>query len=681
MVLNRVVVKRLLQIIFMGVAHIMVLIMMPRLLPGFNYTSLLALVTMIIGLALAQSGFWWLFVNFFSRLPILLYPLMTTFLNPFFIFLLGRFLPGIVIQDIPTALWILVELTVVNTLVSSLIFLDEDQWFDRHVIGGMVKRAGEQVGTVVPGFLFVEIDGLSEELLRRTIENGDMPTLQKWLQHGSHKILGWETDFSSQTGSMQSGILLGENANIPAYRWWDRQQRRLVQSGLPSDALQIEKQRTNGAGLCNKGGSSRGNMFSGDASESLFTISTLLDRSRDRGPGFYFYLINPYVVISLITRFFLEVVKEWGQSFWQRVQRYPYRIRSRNFFYAFLRGFMSPVLQDLSTYAAISDIMRGLPAIYLLYAGYDDLAHYAGMYSSEANQALKETDRYFARIERALKDAPRPYHFIVLSDHGQSLGLTFQAAYGLKLDELVKGLIKDDPKVVAALDTHEAWDNLNAFLHETIAPSSRTADLVRRALANKTEKENVQVGPKRKLDKKIAATAEDGKILVLASGCCGLIYFTAANERLTQEQIQEDYPGLLFNLIAHPGIGFALVQSRRYGAMVLGKAGVYYLVDDKIEGIDPLKDYGANAAMHIRQVSSYENCPDILLNATYDPITQEISAFEDLVSHHGGLGGMQNFPFILYPTTLQAPKTPLVGACSVYLLLRDWRNQVQSPQD
>ena len=35
-------------------------------------------------------------------------------------------------------------------------------------------------------------------------------------------LTGWETDFSAQTGAMQMGILIGNNDEIPAYRWWDR---------------------------------------------------------------------------------------------------------------------------------------------------------------------------------------------------------------------------------------------------------------------------------------------------------------------------------------------------------------------------------------------------------------------------------------------------------------------------
>ena len=108
---------------------------------------------------------------------------------------------------------------------------------------------------------------------------------------------------------------------------------------------------------------------------------------------------------------------------------------------------MSPVLQDMVTYTLISDILRGLPAVYALYAGYDDLAHFAGMTATETFEALHEVDRYFARVENAIKIAPRPYHIVILADHGQSLGPTFESAYGKTLEQLVKELMKSDSEV------------------------------------------------------------------------------------------------------------------------------------------------------------------------------------------------------------------------------------------
>ena len=148
----------------------------------------------------------------------------------------------------------------------------------------------------------------------------------------------------------------------------------------------------------------------------------------------------------------------------QKRRKDTYRISARNPGYALLRGFLSPFLQDLTTYMVNSDVLRGMPAIYALYAGYDDLCHFAGIHSPEALKSLRETDRYFARIENTVKRAPRPYHVVVLSDHGQTLGLTFKARPWIWLEDLVDGLMKGEGDVYVGQKTHETWDKLNGLL-------------------------------------------------------------------------------------------------------------------------------------------------------------------------------------------------------------------------
>jgi hypothetical protein len=475
---------------------------------------------------------------------------------------------------------------------------------------------------------------------------------------------------------MQTGILLGNNNDIPAYRWWDREQKRMVMSGIPKDAQALEAKLTKGYGLCTDGGASRGNMFSGDATESMLTFSTLRNRQRARGPSFYFYLFSPYVIARLVTRFILELIKEWWQAYQQRRRKDKYMVKARNLGYAFLRGFMGPVLQDLVTYTVISDVLRGIPAVYALYAGYDDLAHFAGMTSPEASEALHEIDRYFARIENAVKIAPRPYHIVILSDHGQSLGPTFENAHGVSLENLVKSLVKSDG-VFYSSNHNESWDNLNSVLSESTNSSARTASLVRRMLASREKDGYVEVAPGEASEKELEAKAEKAKVVVFGSGSTGLIYFTDSPQRMTFEQIQDAYPELILGLHSHPGIGFVLVRSEAQGDIVVGKSGVYYLKDDHVEGDNPIGVYGPNAAMHIRRESSYSNCPDLVVNTVYDPATQELAGFENQVSHHGGLGGPQNHPFILRPTALPYNGTAIVGAESVHHLLRSWREKVQ----
>jgi putative membrane protein len=669
--------RQLVQLITVFIAHVIVLYWLTHVLSGFQAASLRSLIMFTIVIAVANAVFWWAFIRLFSWMPAWLYPLLTFVLNGLFIYLLGNQVIGITITTVGTAIWISLWMTAVNAILGGVLGLDEDERFDRTVVKNMIAKRGKPTKTDVPGFLFLEIDGLSEVLFRRALEKGHLPTLKRWIDQGTHQVVGWETDFSAQTGAMQSGILLGNNTDVPAYRWWDREQKRIIMSGLPKDALAIEARLSHGNGLCSDGGSSRGNMFSGDATESMLTFSTIRKSKQGRGPGFYFYLFSPYVVARLITRFITMVIKEWWQAGAQRRRKDKYQTSARNFAYAFMRGGLGPILHDLVTFTVISDVLRGLPAIYALYSAYDDLAHFAGMHTEEAYEELNETDRYFLRIENALKNAPRPYHVVVLSDHGQTIGPQFHKAYGCSLEQLVKDLIKED---ISYSDSHkDNWDALNAVLSESANDeNTRTAGLMRRMLASRTKEGDIEINPSEASPEKEQEEAQKAKVVVMGSGSTGLIYFTDSPTRMTFEKIQDQYPELIIGLKDNPGIGFILVRSEEQGDIVIGRQGVHYLIDDHVDGkVDPLAVFGPHAADHLRRESSFSNCPDLVVSSVYDPQTQEMPGFENQVSHHGGMGGPQSYPFLLRPTALPYDGIPIIGAENVHHLLRRWREQVQ----
>jgi uncharacterized membrane protein YvlD (DUF360 family) len=665
---------RIIQAVSILVVQGLTLLLLQRFLPGLHVDSLLTGMLAALGFTLAQAIFWLVFIHFFSWLPVILYPIFTFLLTGMAVmFVFGDLLPGVAIDNLSTALWITVTLSVVNAILGAVLSLDEDASFDRNVTARMVKKKGKQIKSDQPGFIFFEIDGLGEALLRQAIADGHMPFLKSWLDEGKYTITGWETDFTSQTGAMQTGILMGNNWNVPAYRWWDRTQQRIVMSGDPRDAQMIERTLSTGKGLLSDGGASRGNMFSGDATESILTMSTVMDSKHERGPGFYFYLFSPYILARLVSRFIIEVIKEWFQAWQQKRRKDKYRVKSRGPFYAFLRGFMGPLMQDLATFMVISDMLRGVPAVYALYAGYDDLAHFAGMSSPEVFEALFDVDRYLARLHRAAQNAPRPYHIVLLSDHGQTLGLTFENAYGISLEKLVDEMMKGSGSVYAAQGTDETWEKINVVLTQSINEDTRTAKMLRSMLKNKTDAGMVQAHGQEEDNEK----ARKSKVVVMGSGSAGLIYFTGKDKRQTLEEISEAYPDLLVGLVQHPGVGFILVKSSQSGSTVLGKNGFYFLDDDRVDGTNPLEVYGPNAARHLKRETSFDNCPDILVNTVYDPQTQEMCGFEDQVSHHGGLGGPQNFAFVAHPVSLPVGSEPIVTAEGLYQVLRGWRDQAQ----
>ena len=163
--------------------------------------------------------------------------------------------------------------------------------------------------------------------------------------------------------------------------------------------------------------------------------------------------------------------------------------------------------------------------------------------------------------------------------------------------------------------------------------------------------------------------AKNSTLIVLGSGNLGLIYLTQWSKRLYYEEIVSLFPNLIPGLVKHSGIGFVLVNSFTNGPMVIGSDGIYYLNNDKIVGENPLENFGKNAAMHLKRHNSFEHMPDILVNSFYNPETEEICAFEELIGSHGGLGGSQTRPFILYPSHWKDPGE-LTGSKSIYDFLK-----------
>ena len=67
-----------------------------------------------------------------------------------------------------------------------------------------------------------------------------------------------------------------------------------------------------------------------------------------------------------------------------------------------------------------------------------------------------------------------------------------------------------------------------------------------------------------------------------------------------------------------------------------------------------------------------------MVGSFYDPTLDEGCAFEELICFHGGLGGPQTQPFILYPPGLPRPAEPILGAAAVHALLAGWRATLQA---
>jgi hypothetical protein len=276
-----------------------------------------------------------------------------------------------------------------------------------------------------PGVLFLEIDGLSEPVLKRAINDGRVPTLARWLETGSHRLVSWECDLSSQTSASQAGILLGSNFDIPAFRWYEKEKRKRMVSNRPLDTAEMERRLSTGDGLLVDQGASRSNLFSGDAPQSIFTFSTIADMKRKSSQDFYPLLMGPYNFFRLALLFLIDLIAEARHAWLQRRRDEQPRVH-RGGVYPLLRAVTTILMREISIHILIGDMIAGVPCVYTTFVGYDEVAHHSGVERPDAIDVLHKLDEQFDRLEDVLELTPRPYHFVILSDHGQSQGATFK---------------------------------------------------------------------------------------------------------------------------------------------------------------------------------------------------------------------------------------------------------------
>ena len=532
------------------------------------------------------------------------------------------------------------------TLALQVFFgVNNDDTYSLRVTERLARRSGEQVRTDRPGVVFLEIDGLAFPVLQRAVRDGHAPEIARWLAAGTHRLVEWETDLSSQTGASQAGILLGSNDDIPAFRWVEKETGTLMTCSAPRDCAEIERRHTNGSGLLTDGGTSRGNLLSGGADEVILTVSRI-QAERGPNPGYRAFFSNGYNVTRASVLFLGEIVLELGAATRQRRRDIQPR-GHRGGTYPFLRATMCVVLRDLIAFSVVSDVLRGRPAVYATFSSYDEVAHHSGLERHDTLEALRKVDKQIGRIARACRYAPRPYEIVVLSDHGQTQGATFKQRNGYGLDELVR----------RSVGTRTVQTILGGDENET------AVGIALEEARGTTERQRIRGG--KQLDEKA--------VVVLASGNLGLVYLMDEQRRLTLEEIEARHPQLVPALRRHPHVGFVLARSAARGPVALGAQGAHYLAAGEVEGDDPLAPFSANAARHLVRSAGFEHAPDLFVNSFYDPQVDEGCAFEELISFHGGMGGSQTRPFVLAPVRLPLPERPIVGAAAVHEVLVGWR--------
>ncbi|MER6787750.1 phage holin family protein [Streptomyces sp. NPDC000658] len=620
---------------------------------------------------------WPLLVRLLLLVPALVLGMLVFFLNGSLLLLALRLNPSGQSEAAPeTAVIVAAVMSAVASATGGALAVRDDDAYRRRLYRlADRRRRGGPACPVTPGTVFLQLDGVGHDVLEAAVRKGLMPTVARWLGSGpgqggapaadggaTHRLTPWRTDWSSQTGASQLGILHGSNHDVPAFRWYEKDSGEVMVCNRPTGAAELQRRavaRTGDGGLLSADGASRGNLFSGGADEQALVLSIAARRrsreNRSRA-GYFAYFSDPANAVRTALSFVAEVVREIAQSTRARLRKERPRV-GRGGLYPLVRAFATVVERDVVVAAVTGDMLAGRTAVYADLVAYDEVAHHSGPLGRDTEQVLGRLDRALALVESVAEHAPRPYRIVVLSDHGQSPGETFRARYGLTLGDLVRagcGL----PVPRRAERTHSGAE-------------ARAA--VRAALRRPAEKSRARHVP----------VGRGSEPIVLASGNLGLVSFPDVPHRMSKEEIDARHPALLSTLANHPGIGFLLVRSERHGGVVLGAYGAEIPLDRLDDGRGPLAVFGPGAADAVRRTHSFPHTADIMVNSFHDPADGEVLAFEEQIGSHGGLGGAQARPFLLSPLALSAPGedgAEPVGAEDVHRVLRRWLRESNGPE-
>src|SRR5215213_4142861 len=128
-----------------------------------------------------------------------------------------------------------------SLVLQTILGTNDDDEYSVRVTRRIARRQGGGTATDVPGIVFLEIDGLALPVLRDAMRDGSAPAMARWIAEEGYRLAEWETDLSSQTGASQAGILLGDNEDIPAFRWVEKETGRLLACSAPGDCAEIER--------------------------------------------------------------------------------------------------------------------------------------------------------------------------------------------------------------------------------------------------------------------------------------------------------------------------------------------------------------------------------------------------------------------------------------------------------
>lgn len=593
--------------------------------------------------------------------------LPTIFINAGLVYLAAYFEPAFHIDNWGYAILGVVLIAIVNTSLTSRLGIDEVY----PLFQTLLRRLGLYYGPRARpgqrrGLLILQVDGLSWRSFMRAVRQGRVPTISAMMAMGAHRLHRWQSGVPSNTPAVQGGLFYGTRAGVPGYRWYDRAQDKVKVASRPADLRDAEAAVAVGARPLLAGGSCINSLFGGGAAKRLMTLTAVREGADSKQPGeradFSLFWLSPYAYTTALAATLWDFLTA---LVWHVASRFHRRKRliGRSLRTAAMRAIGNAFLRETSFYWLAQDVARGVPVIYSNFVGYDEVAHHAGPDSGEAVSTLTAFDRKLQRLRRQMRrDAPIDYDLVLLSDHGQSDSIPFSCLYGKGLNDLVRDLAG---RVIAVEPPHDTEAAYVGGLLEEVRLSEQVEPTWLKARGRWTL-ERMRRGADR-----TAPTPDpdsETSLIVCVSGGLAHIYRRGAKRPLRVDEIRSLYPGLVEGLASHPGIGFVLVRDGDGRALMIGGDGIRVLATGEIRGdVDPLTPYWDTElwSRELARLAEEEMSGDLIVVGVLRD-HGEVVTFEEQVGSHGGLGGPQNYPFVLLPSDFDTIRADLQAPEALY---------------
>ncbi len=505
--------------------------------------------------------------------------------------------------------------------------------------------------TSTHAFVIIQIDALGYSVLQAVIEQGNMPHLARLLQQGGYQLSRWHCGLPSTTTAIQAGFFYGSRS-APGFRWYDKTADTPLTSHRPDHMRNLEENlRSAHLGLL-EGGGVYTSLLSGDAEHAVFTVSRMLGRQLQgylEGTGLLLsFLLRPLRVFRLLR----YALTRFGRRLWPSLRQF----HALHFPLgrAFFEAVMDAMFTEFMTFCVLLDLYRGVPRLYANFNGYDEIAHEYGVLHDEALWVLRWVDSRLAEIERlSRQESGVGYDVFILSDHGMAPAIPFRTHFGLTLGEFVaKGVHLDvgfdagkgDAAAARALRTRYLITAMRDSQSRLPAWSRRLVRVARRPLLHYVSSEESAY------DWRL-----EGDVVVQASGPLAHVYFRLTPRPMDLPEITLLYAEFMQQLVGHEGI--ELVAGRDADQVViLGRMGGVLTVSagsSDVQGRDPLRafrdrDYVLRELRRLVQLPVSGDL--VLLGRLFE--TGEVITFEEQHATHGGLGGGQDEPFIIFPRSV-----------------------------